>query len=411
MNTRNLSERFQSLFGRTPRIYRAPGRVNLIGEHTDYNEGFVMPMAIDLSAWVAIAPREDRRIRVHSENFAEAIEFELSDPAVRGRGHWSDYARGVALTIERAGHHLSGVDLLLMSEVPIGSGLSSSAAIEVATGLALLETGERSSLALRLQAESASLNSKAQGGTPNPASTGIDRLELARLCQQAENDFVGMRCGIMDQFSSCFGQKGQALLLDCRSLEYKSVRLPVAARVVVCNTMVKHELAASAYNARRAACEAGVQVLKRSLPQIGSLRDVSITELELHQREMSDEVYRRCRHVISENVRVLDAAGALESEDLKRFGDLMSASHRSLRDDYEVSCGELDLMAELAMSAEGVYGARMMGGGFGGCTVNLVKTENVDSFAASIGQGYEQATGRKPEIYICAAAQGAERVE
>jgi galactokinase len=388
MNTRNLSERFQSLFGRTPRIYRAPGRVNLIGEHTDYNEGFVMPMAIDLSAWVAIAPREDRLIRVHSENLTEAIEFELSDPATRGRGHWSDYARGVALTIERAGHHLSGADLLLNSEVPIGAGLSSSAAIEVATGLALLETGERSS----------------------SESTGIDRLELARLCQQAENEFVGMRCGIMDQFSSCFGQNGQALLLDCRSLEYKTVPLPVAARVVVCNTMVKHELAASAYNSRRAACEAGVQVLKRSQPGIHALRDVSAAELELHQTQMSDEVYRRCRHVVTENVRVLDAAGALEREDLKRFGELMCASHRSLRDDYEVSCGELDLMTDLAMSAEGVYGARMMGGGFGGCTVNLVKTQNVGSFMASVRRGYEQATGRKPELFLCAAAQGAERV-
>jgi galactokinase len=369
-----------------PRIYRAPGRVNLIGEHTDYNEGFVMPMAIDLSAWVAIAPREDRRIRLHSENFAEAIEFDLSDQAGQGRGHWSDYARGVALTIERAGHHLSGADLLINSQVPIGAGLSSSAAIEVATGLALLETGERS-------------------------SSELNRLELARLCQQAENDFVGMRCGIMDQFSSCFGQQGQALLLDCRSLAYKSVPLPVTARVVVCNTMVKHELAASAYNARRAACEAGVQVLKRSLPQIAALRDVSLAELELHEREMSDEVYHRCRHVITENARVLEAAGALETEDLKHFGELMCASHESLRDDYEVSCGELDLMADLAMCAEGVYGARMMGGGFGGCTVNLVKTEDVGSFMASVRRGYEQATGRKPELYLCAAAQGAERVE
>jgi hypothetical protein len=173
--------------------------------------------------------------------------------------------------------------------------------------------------------------------------------------------------------------------------------------------MVKHELAASAYNLRRAACEAGVQVLKRSRPQISSLRDVSAAELELHQGQMPDEVYRRCRHVVTENVRVLDAAGALEREDLKRFGELMCASHRSLRDDYEVSCGELDLMAELAMSAEGVYGARMMGGGFGGCTVNLVKTQNVDSFIVSVGRGYERATGRKPEIYVCAAAQGAEQ--
>jgi galactokinase len=174
--------------------------------------------------------------------------------------------------------------------------------------------------------------------------------------------------------------------------------------------MVKHELAASAYNARRAACETGVQILKRFLPQVNSLRDVSLAELELHQGEMSGEVYRRCRHVISENVRVLEAAGALEQEDLKRFGELMCASYQSLRDDYEVSCGELDLMTELAMSAEGVYGARMMGGGFGGCTVNLVKAQNVDSFIASVSRGYEQATGRKPEIYVCAAAQGAERV-
>ena len=380
-----LADTFRSLYGGEPRIYRAPGRVNLIGEHTDYNEGLVMPAAIDFSTWVAIAPRNDRRILVRSENFSETVELDLDQPPERGCGHWSDYPFGVAIKLEQGGRNLRGANLLVRGEVPIGSGLSSSAAIEVATGLALLE------LAL-------------DGETP------IDRLELARLCQRAENEFVGMRCGLMDQFISCFGQTGHALMLDCRTLDYQLLPLPESVKLVVCNTMVKHELAASEYNARRAECEEAVRLLGRDLREIRSLRDVAISDLEQAAGELPEVIRKRTRHVTTENARVVEAAAALQRADLETFGRLMRESHRSLRDDYEVSCKELDLMVEIANQAEGVFGARMTGGGFGGCTINLVASESVDSFKQVVAESYEKATGRDPQIYACSPAQGAERV-
>src|SRR5882762_9237224 len=377
-----LAEAFQSLYGSRPRIYRAPGRVNLIGEHTDYNDGFVMPAAIDFSTWVAIDARDDRRIVIRSQNFSETAELDLDQPPARGRGHWSDYPFGVAATLEEAGQRLRGANILVRGEVPIGSGLSSSAAIEVATGLALLDiVGAR-----------------------------IDRLDLAKVCQQAENEFVGMRCGLMDQFISCFGQTGHALMLDCRSLAYQLLPLPENVKLVVCNTMVKHELAASEYNARRAECEEGVQLLARELPEVRSLRDVSIEDLERAGGELPEIVRKRSRHIVTENARVVAAAAALQREDLKTLGELMGESHRSLRDDYEVSCEELDLRVNIANQAEGVFGARMTGGGFGGCTLNLVTADSVDLFKQTVASGYAQATGREPEIYVCKPAQGVERV-
>jgi len=378
-----LSEAFKELFGDRPNMYRAPGRVNLIGEHTDHNEGFVMPAAIDFSTFVAIGARADRKLVVRSENFSETAQIDLDDPPERGRGHWSDYPFGVAVKLEQAGQRLLGANILVRSEIPIGSGLSSSAAIEVATGYALLDF----------------------------AGADIDRLELAQLCQRAENEFVGMRCGLMDQFIACFGTAGHALMLDCRQLDYRLLALPANVKLVVCNTMVKHELAGSEYNARRADCEEGVRRLRRQLPGISSLRDVTINDLERFGGELDAVVRKRCRHVVSENARVLEAATALEREDLESFGRLMGESHRSLRDDYEVSCAELDLMVEIANHAEGVFGARMTGGGFGGCTINLVQADKVDSFTEGVAKVYANATGRKPEIYVFSAATGAERVE
>jgi galactokinase len=365
------------------RIFRAPGRVNLIGEHTDYNDGFVMPAAIDLSTWARISPREDRTLQIFSENFNEEIEIDLdAGRALSACGHWSDYPVGVAVMLERAGYRLRGARLEIRSDVPVGSGLSSSAAVAVATACAFT------------------------------ANSGfkIERCTLALLCQQAENEFVGARVGIMDQFVSLFGQTQRALMLDCRSLEYKLLPLPDNVRLIICNTMVKHELASSAYNERRKECETGVKHLARFLPGVKALRDVKPDQLEQYGRDLPAVIYRRCRHVIAENARVLSAADALEQSDLNRFGELMAESHRSLRDDYEVSCEELDLMVELAREIAGVYGARMTGGGFGGCTVNLVPADSAAEFSRRIVSDYERVTRLKPEIYITAVANGAEEV-
>lgn len=364
------------------RTFRAPGRVNLIGEHTDYNDGFVMPAALDFSTWVKVSPLEQRKLKIFSENFSEEIEVDLDDRSLTAREHWSDYPVGVAVVLERAGHRLRGARLQIRGEVPIGSGLSSSAAVEVATACALAAISELK----------------------------IEPRELALLCQRAENEFVGARVGIMDQFISLFGQAQKALLLDCRSLEFRLLPLPDNVRLIICNTMVKHALASSAYNERRAQCEAGVKHLAKFMPGVTALRDVTIEQLEEHGRDLSDVVYRRCRHVITENARVLSAGDALEGGDLERFGELMDASHRSLRDDYEVSSEELDLMVEIAQKVEGVYGARMTGGGFGGCTVNLVADTHVEEFKKRVSQEYEHATSLRPEIYICTAANGAEEV-
>jgi len=356
--------------------------VNLIGEHTDYNDGFVMPAALDFSTWVKISPLDKRRLQIFSENFNEEVEVDLDDQKLAARGHWSDYPIGVAVVLERAGHRLRGAKLQIRGDVPIGSGLSSSAAIEVSTACALA------------------------------ANSGlkIDARELALLCQRAENEFVGARVGIMDQFISLFGEAQKALLLDCRSLEFRLLPLPDNVRLIICNTMVKHELASSAYNERRAQCEAGVNHLAKFLPNVTALRDVTIEQLEEYRGGLPDLVYRRCRHVITENARVLSAADALERGGLNQFGKLMAASHVSLRDDYEVSSDELDLMVEVTQEIEGVYGARMTGGGFGGCTVNLVHEENAEEFQGRVAASYEQVTKLEPEIYICTAANGAEEI-
>lgn len=378
-----LNDKFRECFGSRANLYRAPGRVNLIGEHTDYNDGFVMPSAIEYYVWVAIAPRPDRRLVVHSLNFGKKAEIDLEDRAPQPRKDWSDYVQGVALMLGRSGKHLKGANLIIRGDVPIGSGLSSSAAIEVSTGFALLKN----------------------------SGIEVERVDLARLAQRAENEFVGARCGIMDQFVSCNGSAGHALMLDCRSLEYKLLPVPSRVSLVICNTMVKHELASGEYNTRRSECEQGVRLLARSLPKICALRDVSLEELKAHRQELPETVYRRCLHVVSENARVTDAAAALDRGDLEEFGKLMADSHRSLRDDYKVSCDELDLMVELAGKQKGVFGARMTGGGFGGCTINLVKVEAVDEFRRNVADSYEKATGLRPQLFVSPAADGAAEIK
>jgi galactokinase len=375
-----LTARFREMFGASPRIFRAPGRVNVIGEHTDYNDGFVMPAAIEFYTWVAAAERKDRALEAYSDRFDEKISLSLDTLAGPPRRHWSDFIRGVAAVLQNAGYKLPGANLVIHGEVPLGAGLSSSASLEVATALSL------SSL----------------------AGADVPPLELVKLCQKAEHEYVGTHCGIMDQFIAVFGAAGHALMLDCRSLEYQLLPIPHDLRLVVCNSMVRHELAFGEYNRRRADCEEGVKLLQPHLPGIRALRDVGVADLEAFKQVLPTTVYRRCRHVVTENQRVLAAAKALQSGDADRFGHLMYRSHASLRDDYQVSCRELDLLVDLASSSPGVYGARMTGGGFGGCTVNLIRADAAASFKEHIAQAYGEATDIVPEIYICEPAQGAQ---
>ncbi|MFZ0821825.1 MAG: galactokinase [Candidatus Acidiferrales bacterium] len=378
----DLKLTFERRFGARPRIFRAPGRTNLIGEHTDYNEGFVLPAAIDRWTWVAIAAREDRELHAHSEQFAETVGFDLGDASPAPRRHWSDYVRGVALMLVRAGCRVRGADLMIRSDVPMGAGVSSSAAVEVAAAMALAAI----------------------------SGCEIPWLELAKLCQRAENEYVGARCGIMDQFIACAGEEGRAVFLDCRTLEHESVELPRDVRLALCNTMVKHEIAGGEYNQRRAECEEATRRLATVMPNVRALRDVTPGQVEEHRTLLQGALYKRARHVTTENARVPAARDALKRRDLATMARLMAESHASLRDDYEVSCPEVDLMVELARGIEGCHGARMTGGGFGGCTINLVNADKCDGFVGLMGEAYHRATGITPEIYVCNAAGGAREV-
>ncbi len=379
----DLRQAFERRYGARARIFRAPGRTNLIGEHTDYNDGFVLPVAIDRWTWVAIAPRADRTVRVTSEHFAETVEFGLDEERPSARRHWSDYVHGVTVMVARAGCRVSGADLLIGSDVPLGAGVSSSASLEVAAGMALAAI----------------------------SGCEIPRMELAKLCQRAENDFVGARCGIMDQFIACFGEEGRAVFLDCRSLEHEAVPLPQDVRLVLCNTMVKHQIAGGEYNKRRAECEDAVRRLAREIPGVRALRDVTPEQVEARRALLPGALYKRARHVTTENARVLEARNALKCGDLAAMGKLMAESHASLRDDYEVSCRELDLMVELASGFDGCHGARMTGGGFGGCTINLVDSAKCGEFVDYMRDAYQCARHIDPEVYACNSAKGASEVD
>lgn len=374
-----LTDEFQRSYHAEPIIVRAPGRVNLIGEHTDYNDGFVMPAAIGFYSWIAAGPRPDRILHVRSEEFHQTLDLSLDSLQGPPRKHWSDFVRGVAAVLQSKGLGLSGANLIIHGQVPMGAGLSSSASLEVATGLALLATSHAE----------------------------VPQMDLVKICQRAEHEYVGTRCGIMDQFIAVFASSGHGLMLDCRTLDSQSLQIPEDSRLVICNSMVKHELASGEYNRRRAECEAGVNIFRKYSASVQALRDVTLEDLAKHEQELTEVVYRRCRHVISENQRVLHAAEALRASDLGRFGRLMYESHRSLRLDYEVSSKELDLLVEIASSCEGVYGSRMTGGGFGGCTITLVQSHSVEAFKQTVIETYREKTGITPDIYVCSAAQGA----
>lgn len=380
MQRTEVASGFRETFAREPHLVaRAPGRVNLIGEHTDYNDGFVLPAAIEFATWTAAAPRQDRRLVAHAGNRGERVEIDLDAPGAPLQRHWSDYVRGIAVELEHDGHRLRGADLWFAGDVPDGAGLSSSAALEMSVGLALLSVS---------------------GATVDPA-----RLALAG--QRAEHRFAGTQCGIMDQFISAHGRAGHALLLDCRSLATRHLPIPDELRIVICDTGVKHALAGGEYNVRRSQCEAGVAHLRRSLPEVRALRDVNVEQLHRLGCELPATVFRRCRHVVGENARTEAFAAALNRRDLAALGRLMAESHASLREDYEVSCPELDRMVEAAGTAPGVVGARMTGGGFGGCTVNLVRADHAEAFQASVSDAYARATGRVPRVFSSSASDGA----
>jgi galactokinase len=375
-----MIDQFRKHYGHADgmRVFRAPGRVNLIGEHTDYNLGFVCPVALDLATFVATAPANGGKLRIYSEDRNETREFQVSELRdAQRQGHWTDYPIGVAHELIRAGFQVEPADLLIRSTVPDGSGLSSSAALEVSSALALLNRRP------------------------------LDPLELAKLCQRAEREFVGMPCGIMDQYISVFGRENSATAIDCRSLEHRDVRLPDGITFLAVNSMVKHELSGSAYRDRVRECAAAVEQIQRRFPTVASLRDVSPAQFAQIEAELPDVIRRRARHVVTEDDRVNRFVAAAAGGELSAMGQLLVESHRSLQHDYEVSCEELDFLVDTALGIEGVLGSRMTGGGFGGCTVTMLRPRAFEKFLSEITSAYAGRFGITPRIYSCKPSAGA----
>jgi len=384
--TQELVDEFTRRFQSAPtHISVGPGRVNLIGEHTDYNDGFVLPIALYRDIRIALRPRTDRTVRAYSLEYDDWYEFSIDDLKYDEDVLWSNYMMGMAWVLEEQGVRLQGMDAVVSGNVPRASGLSSSAALEVATGKALLVAS----------------------GQPD-AVIGVP---LATSAQRAENKFVGVNCGIMDQFISVLGAEDNALLIDCRSLEYRLIPFPAQAALVIGNTKASRSLAGSAYNERRSQCEQGVALLQQELPDIAALRDVTSEQLEAHRHLLPELVYRRCRHVVSENERVMQTVDAFQRGDLAEAGRLMDASHASLRDDYEVSSAALDAMVDAMRSASGCIGARLTGAGFGGCAIALVEPGSEQAVGDAIFDLYPKATNIWPEIYTSRPGPGAHVLE
>ena len=395
-----ITQKFEETFGRPPAfIASAPGRVNLIGEHTDYNDGYVFPVAIDKYLNIAARKRPDRRVILYALDVDDSWEVNLDTlSAIPPQAPaWSHYLIGVASLLEASGTDITGIDAVITGDVPIGAGLSSSAALSVAATLTFLTAGSE------LETIESENNKK----------------KLAALCQRVEHEFVNVKCGIMDQTISLLEKENHALFLDCRSIECEQVPLNLSEHyIAICNTKVKRELAASEYNKRRAECERGVDILRRWIPGISSLRDIALTDFKKHEEELPALTQKRCRYVIEENARVLEAVSVLKrrsqstsektDESLIHFGSLMNASHNGLRDDYEVSCKELDLLTDIARSITGVIGSRMTGAGFGGCTVSIVHQDALEIFQTRVTTEYHEQTGIEPEIYLCNVSDGAQ---
>jgi galactokinase len=380
---------FQQKFGAPPAfVARAPGRVNLLGEHVDYNDGFVLPAAIDRATYLAFSPTGSHTT-IFAADFGEQAVFSpasipsKSQPDGSLLPEWARYPAGVMWALDRAGLSSPALNGVFSSDVPRGSGLSSSASVEMVFGVAWQKL----------------------------AGWDITAMQLAQIGQQAENKYVGVNCGIMDQFASACGQAGRLLYLDCRTLDWQTVPLPRDVSIVVADTTIRRKLTSGEYNKRRDACEAAVRLLGEHLPGISALRDVSLADFDRLCSILPDEVEKRARHVVTEIERSRQAIPLLESGDLVRFGQLMNECHASLRDLYAVSCPELDVMVSLAQPLRGCYGARLTGAGFGGCTVNLVQNDQTTAFAQTLAQGYSARTGLQPEIYICRASSGAGLVE
>jgi len=377
---KQTKETYASIFGGSPTVESwGPGRVNLIGEHTDYNHGFVLPMAVNRGVFICGGPRTDGKVILYSADYLDRVEFE-GDTLVKDPTHvWADYFKGVLAQYLKAGGKFRGCQAVVKGDLPQGAGLSSSAALEVASGIFLEKVG------------------------------GLvwGDLDLIKAAQAAENQFVGVQCGIMDPFASFLGKENNALMIDCQTLAYEWVPIHPDVKIVVCNTGIKRTLSNSEYNQRRHECEEAVRLLKPALPHIHTLRDLSVADFERNQELLPETILKRCRHVVSENQRVMEMVRALEQDDLITAGTLMAQSHESLRDDYEVSCKELDLLADLAQKNETVYGARMTGAGFGGCTVNLVQQNGVEEFRHEATREYKLKTGLILESYVFNAAAGA----
>jgi len=376
-----LAERFRELYGEAPAFtVRAPGRVNIIGDHTDYNGGYVMPVAMDRDVRIACSPSDGQRVELFSENFDERFAFDLARTERAAGPPWARYAMAVADALQKSGHTLRGMRAVIKGDVPIGSGLSSSAALEVAVALAFVTA----------------------------SGLKINREKLALLCRRAENDFIGVKCGIMDQFASLFCRRDSALRLDCATLEFENVPLdPEKARVVVFHSGVRRALSETPYNERRLECARAFKLLQRRLKDIETYRDLDVARFRAYEEDLPEVLRRRARHVVTENARVLEAAAALQRGDLVTVGTIMDASHESLRNDFEVSTPELDALVGLAREHSGTYGARLTGAGFGGCVVALVRPDMAERMMRSVCRDYEEQTGRRAEAYLVRPSEGA----
>lgn len=381
---REVVTAFKQRFGASqdPAVYRAPGRVNLIGEHTDYNLGFVFPIALEMSCYAAVAPAAHGDLRLYSHDLEDEFRMPVSAIAsAQPNRHWSDYVVGVAQQVQALGVPVESCDMSIHSAVPAGSGLSSSAALEVSSALAFL--GDRE----------------------------LPKLDLARLAQRAEREYVGMPCGIMDQYASVFGKEHAALQIDCRSLTHQYAPLPDEVAIVAVNSNVKHELGTSAYRERVAECAEAVAAIQQERPEVESLRDVNVAEFQRLQDIVPLLPRKRARHIITDSQRVVDLAAAAAGGDLTEMGRLFVASHRSMQYDYEITCAEIDFLVDTAIKLPGVYGARMTGGGFGGCTVNLIAPEHADEFRSAMMAAYGERYGLVPTFYDCIPSAGASRAE